>query len=427
MTLRQTRIDSGRLAWRLATAAMFCLPAFALILPRGLFVFAILLVLSTLLAPAKLVAEIRNIAPALKALLVLALAVLALSFASMVLFDLGWRDIDSRTRFLVLPWCALWAYALQPSRSALWAGAVIGLAAALALALWQATGGAVRVHGWNNAIVFAEIVLMLMILAVFCRPAGRWRWVIGALLLGTACIVLSGSRGVWPGLMLVLVVMVLGSGWKTSRVRVLVLGGVVAAVAVLVLVMPVLSSRTRVTELHRDIDRYERGDVDTSMGARLELLSIAQQTFVQHPLTGVGMGRFDSVIQTLPECRNKDKKLCHLGHAHNDLAEWAATLGTPGLLTIIAIYALPLWWFVGLIGASGLRRQPRGAAWAGAMLVVAYILCGQTQSMFAHQLTSSFYAAVVGILMGLSLREAVRPLSAPGDGNISGDHQGAAT
>ena len=39
----------------------------------------------------------------------------------------------------------------------------------------------------------------------------------------------------------------------------------------------------------------------------------------------------------------------------------------------------------------------------GVMLVVAYLLCGVTQSMFAHQITVSTYATLVGVLAGLSL------------------------
>jgi len=55
--------------------------------------------------------------------------------------------------------------------------------------------------------------------------------------------------------------------------------------------------------------------------------------------------------------------------------------------------------------ASGLQRIPRGSAWAGAMLVLVYVLCGLTQSVFKHQLTASVYAILCGVLLGLCLRE----------------------
>ncbi len=394
----------------IAAAALFCLPALALTMPAGLLPFAILMIASTLLQPKAVLAEARRIAAPLSSLVLLALGVVALVVASMHLSGQGWDAIDTRTRLLVLPCCALWAYALRVPRTALWLGALAGLAAACVLASWQVLGGAQRADGWSNAIVFADVVLVLMVLAAFCSPARRWAWTMGALLLGVACIVMSGSRGVVPGLASLAVVLALGYGWRTGRSRLLVIALMFTAATVLVLVVPALSEQTRVEELQQDLDRYELGDMDTSMGARLELLTIAGKTFLHHPLAGVGVGNFNQAIGDEPECRDGAKQqLCHLGHAHDDLAEWAATMGLPGILAIIALYGLPLGWFVRLIGAARLRRRPVGAAWAGAMVVAAYTLCGLTQSMFAHQLTAGLYAILVGILMGMALREARTP------------------
>ena len=96
---------------------------------------------------------------------------------------------------------------------------------------------------------------------------------------------------------------------------------------------------------------------------------------------------------------------CHLGHAHNDVAEWGATEGIQSLLLLLCIYGLPLWLFIRLHRHSG-EGGFRGPAAAGVMVVVAYILCGATQSMFAHQITVSTYATLVGLLAGLSLMRA---------------------
>ena len=37
------------------------------------------------------------------------------------------------------------------------------------------------------------------------------------------------------------------------------------------------------------------------------------------------------LVGQLPECRGQEPTVCKLHHAHNDLAQWAATLGIPGL------------------------------------------------------------------------------------------------
>jgi O-antigen ligase len=50
------------------------------------------------------------------------------------------------------------------------------------------------------------------------------------------------------------------------------------------------------------------------------------------------------------------------------------------------------------------------------MLVVVYVLSGITQSMFAHALTTTLYAVLVGLLLGLSLRESPPAESPPAQG-----------
>jgi len=187
-----------------------------------------------------------------------------------------------------------------------------------------------------------------------------------------------------------------------------VLAGMLAIGATLLLSVPELRHQVRLTELHSDVQKLEQGDVDSSAGARVERLQVAWQTFLDHPLTGVGIGHFDSAMQRVPVCRDDPAEVrCHLGHAHNDVAEWAATQGLPGVLMLIAVYGVPLWVFVYLHRRSG-RVTFRGPAAAGVMIVIAYVLCGLTQSMFAHQMTASFYVTIVGLLTGLSLLEGAR-------------------
>jgi O-antigen ligase len=173
--------------------------------------------------------------------------------------------------------------------------------------------------------------------------------------------------------------------------------------------VPALTRQTRLAELHHDVQRYERGDSDSSAGARIERLQVAAATFVEHPLVGVGVGRFDNAMLRLPDCRSRTwVERCHLGHAHNDLAEWSATQGLPGTLLIVLVYGVPLWLLLRLY-----RRRPRpefhGPAATGIMVVAAYILCGMTQSMFAHQVTTGFYVSLVGVLIGLAACDAQPP------------------
>lgn len=160
-------------------------------------------------------------------------------------------------------------------------------------------------------------------------------------------------------------VLIWGAPWRSARVRLLTfIGGPVLAVGV-ALSVPALTDQMRLGELQSDLQRYEVGDTDSSAGARIERLHVAWDTLKAHPLTGVGVGRFDDAMHDLPACA-ADPSLfrCQLGHAHNDLAEWSATQGVPGLLLLIAVYGVPLWVFARLHRRSG-QQQFRGPAAAG--------------------------------------------------------------
>ncbi|MDR2871364.1 MAG: O-antigen ligase family protein [Xanthomonadaceae bacterium] len=405
----QDRFNRQRIAASMCSLALWCLTAFATSLPKGLLPFAVLMLISTLLAPEVLYRHIRDI----RVPLLLIVSVLVMASTVMLLsirrFDLNLGAMENHARLLAIPWCMLWVYASAPSKTRLWQGAMLGIAATCALTVWQTMTGTVRASGWNkNAIVFADTLLMVIVIALFCTPRGRWPWTMAVTCLGALALVLTGTRSAWIGLLLVLCVFLLTGRWATPGKRVaLTVLGLALAVTALTLI-PGLNQRVRIVELKQDIARYEQGDIQSSSGLRLERLHVAAQAVAAHPLTGVGLGQFDkgAMVRALPECQDSQEERCGMGHAHNDLAEWAATMGIPGALALIAIYLAPF-----LIFIRQMRRIPetqrwRSAAMTGAMLVLVFAFCGMTQSMFAHQLTAVIYPATVGVVLGLALRES---------------------
>jgi len=394
---------------KMATVALFLLPAVVISTPTNLLPFGLLLLISSVLGVDWLWRARRLARPYAGLLSLLALAVIALGLWSVWHFDQVIKDVDNRSRFLVMPWALLWVCALRPRREALWWGAWVGLLGTALVSAVQIISGVERAEGWTNAIVLADTALVLMVVLVFCRPPRRWGLIAVGMLAGSAVILLSGSRGVWPALLLLLFAMTLSVRWRSGHFRLSALLGGVALVGGLILAVPELREVTRLNELHSDVQRIERGDANSSAGARLERLQVAWHTLLERPWKGIGIGHFDTAMERLPECRPPATPVerCDLGHAHNDLAEWGATLGIPGLVLLFGVYGLPLWLFVHLHRRSG-EHIFHGPAAAGIMLVGSYVLCGLTQSMFAHQIAASTYAALVGVLAGLSLLDAAQ-------------------
>lgn len=399
-----------RLALRLLQAALFLLPALLLPTPWGLGPFALLALLAFAIAPSTFARGWREVGRETRWLLAMAALVAVVVLFSKFHFDVRWREADNRLRLLTAPFFAVLVYAWRPSRRWLWLGALAGMAGAFALALYQVGSGVERALGWTaNAIVFADALIALIVVAVFARPSGELLWTTLACALGVGAVVLSGSRGVWPGLAIVLVVALMVSGGRARKLSWAVLAALVVTVVASQWIEP-LAQQTRLQELASDMDRVKRGgDHESSLGARMTLLQLAGDTFAAYPLTGVGVGRFETVVMATPQCAPPAPRIgfCKLGHAHSDAFEWAATMGAPGLLAILAIYLVPLLLFARLLRAQTAGR-PRSSALAGLVLVLVYIACGLTQSMFAHQLVASFYAVAVGVLYGFALLERDR-------------------
>ncbi|ALN93867.1 O-antigen ligase family protein [Lysobacter gummosus] len=402
---------SRRQRWsrRTLEIGLFCLPALLISTPWGLGPFAALAIVAFALSPGLIVQGWREVGRELRWLIAMAAVAAAVVLYSKLHFDVRWREADNRLRLLTLPFFALMIYAYRPSRRWLWAGALVGLAGAFGVALFQVGTGLDRALGWTaNAIVFADALIALIVVAVFTRPSGELLWTTLACALGVAAVALSGSRGVWPGLAIVLVVGLIVSGGRARKLSWTVLAVLALGLTISWWVGGPVAQQMRMQELVSDVDRVKRGnDHESSLGARMTLLELARDTFVEHPLTGVGIGSFEKVVLATPQCAPPAPRIgfCKLGHAHSDAFEWAATMGLPGLIAIFGIYLIPLSLFVRRLRAQAVGRS-RSTALAGLVLVLVYIACGLTQSMFAHQLIASFYAVMVGVMYGFALRES---------------------
>ncbi|MEP6907395.1 MAG: O-antigen ligase family protein [Pseudoxanthomonas sp.] len=378
-------------------------------LPNGMAAFAMTLVAGTLLVPQLLVQSWRQYPRIFGSFAGVSLLVVGVAIMSMQATAQGWQTVDNYSRFLLLPWCAVLAFAAAPSRAWLWFGALAGVFIACAMASMEMWWGIDRAGAGANPIVFANAVLALLVLAVYCRPQNDQSWalalVIVTLVAGTAAIVMSGSRGALPGLGMLVLVAAFGKGGRTARFRLGLALLLLLVFLALLCTVPWLTTHMRLGNIQIDLMQYADGHADSALGARLQFLSLAWHAFVEHLWTGVGIDRFGTLVQQLPACRVQGPVVCTLGHAHNDLAQWSSTLGIPGLIAILALYLVPAFNFMRII-VKGRLRVPLGCAWAGLMLVVVYVLSGLTQSMFSHAMTTSLYVVLIGLLLGLALREA---------------------
>ncbi|XUT84280.1 O-antigen ligase family protein [Cupriavidus metallidurans] len=390
---------------------MFAFPMLILCVPRGAGVFLAGVGVLALLGWRGMGRAWREYADVLTPLATAVLAFMAVYVGSKLYFHTPWNVIDNPSRTL-LAILTCWAIVrAAPNPAWLWRGITVGLFLALLIVGYQKFAlGVERPSAWLQAIAFANMIAALALVG-FARPgdsraAHAEAWI--NVLLAILILMLNGTRGAVVALLVTAVPMLL-IRYRRLGVRMFVVAG--AAVAVLssgAYLVPDSPVSKRVNQAVTEVQQYEQGNTETSVGMRLKIWHIGLQYFSEHPWTGVGVGQFARILHGSEFCQHTESLACVLEHAHNDIVEAASTTGIPGLITMLGLFLVPAALFGRTMRASGARAIPQGVSLGGAGLsvVLASLICGLTQVTMAHQANVVFYAGLIGLLLGMAGREA---------------------
>tara|TARA_R110000824_G_scaffold208405_1_gene394026 strand:+ start:17529 stop:18875 length:1347 start_codon:yes stop_codon:yes gene_type:complete len=391
--------------------ASFLLCAIALVVPSGYSLGAVMLLLGSVVLLIKRPALGLN---RQDALVILAMAAYTLVGALEAWWDgQGMRGMDKPIRFLLAIPALLLVMAYPPRLAWFWGGVAVGAMGAGGLAMWlKVIEGVVRPGGYNNAIQFGNLS---MLLGVLCLAALGWAvtqphrhlWValfLVAALFGVAGSLLSGSRGGWIGIPFVLLVLLRAyAPLVLKRHSVGALVGVLLAGAA-VYAVPEIGVQGRVHQGIEEVQRYVAGDRSfTSVGARFEMWRGASYLIAEKPLVGWGSNGYAEAMQTLANEGVINERAARFGHAHNEFIDTFAKRGLIGLMVLLAVYLLPMRFFAKELGASDLSI--RATATAGVLLPVTYIDFGLTQGFLSHNSGVMMYAFLLAVLWGIYSRQ----------------------
>jgi O-antigen ligase len=274
-------------------------------------------------------------------------------------------------------------------REALETAAVIGAFTALALSLfqltvlhWRAEGGA------GNAVPFAVAGLVgYVVLWLGCmRADGKRRLLIAAAICASgACVLLSGTRALWPGLLLVPVITgviyrkhFLTRGFGRAAAILLVLAactGILAAGFV----------EKRIEAGIGDVTAsLSRGDYSGSFGRRLIIWRVGLDLFEQAPIFGQGPGNAKPLLESGTAALGERMRYSHY---HDVFLTYAVRDGILGVLVVLAMILAPL-----VLAAS--RQRDEVGAYGLAFLAgvdTAFLLSGAFGIMFGHDIMDSLF------------------------------------
>jgi O-antigen ligase len=338
-----------------------------------------------------------------------ALLMMVFVFFNTWLHQLGWRPLDRPAHILL--YLVIAAVFSRPLRMQLvWAGfSLTTIALGAACLIQHYVLGVDRPYGFNGgvsaSIELATILLGLSLMALTQLLSSRTAIAekalhITAMIFGMFGALLTQSRGPLLAFAPMFVLLVLLHARRTGRWRLSLL--LVAGVCVCATVATFSMHDKMVARFEAigpEVTTFDHhGGGRGAVRERLEMWRAAGRALVAHPLTGIGIDRFNDYVDGEIAAGRSNPAIGQYNQPHNEYLEAGATGGIPGLLVLLLVFGLPLRYFA---------RHARDAdeavalpACAGMALIGLYMLCALTDSVFYRVMVHSFYFFLI---LGMAL------------------------
>lgn len=249
-------------------------------------------------------------------------------------------------------------------------------------------------HNFWGRVLVVVAPLALSLFADRSAPRRRWWW-LGAFLLISAGVYLTGSRGSLLVLAAVVPVWCVLAGRRYRRLLLLV-----PVVAGLLLVVPGVGSRLfTVTDVSNTAD----SQADSSLTGRVAAQQVGAHMFLDHPAIGVGAGNFEVVEPGYQREYGIDGPVLA---PHDLYLEMAAESGLLGLAGWLGLYACGLFVAVRarLLTRRRLPTDEPTADWMLAGGAIAGLLGWGLNGILLHLSTFPVFALLLAIVVTLDQR-----------------------
>lgn len=289
-----------------------------------------------------------------------------------------------------------------------WCGVAVGAFGAGIFAIYQVFIKVVwlqRAYGFLNPIQFGDISLLMAALSVICCLSffGRYKFLslilIVSSIMGLCASLLSGGRGGW--LAIPVVIFVVCKMLKLSIRNFFLLIVSFSFVISLGLFLSPNENflKNRIILIKSEVSEYINNDAyslnNASFGTRVKMWQNGVDAFKSKPI--LGWGSLTAIKNNYPaewfELNNYDSTLNHL---HNEYIDALAKKGLVGFTALMAMYLIPLYYFIGLMRTRQADVMPFAAA--GVVLILCVMVFGLTQCFLAHNsgtMVFVFYLVII--------------------------------
>lgn len=301
----------------------------------------------------------------------------------------AWRSLDPYVPFVLLA-LGMWAIRhYKPNPLFFWCGLAVGTIGAAGLAGYQAQVLGLRADGFNHAIQFGNVALLMGVLCLVRLLTVRSKLWLDMLMVlgfgaGLAASVWSQTRGGWVAVLLILVWMLANAtrGWRPVK-RVMAAMAMLAVLAIPALQTNGIVQNRLMTAVHEAQSYWLSNAQASSVGARLAMWAFASKDIADAPLIGQGAEGWKRNRDAGIQAAVLDPFVKDFSHLHNEFLDVAYKTGLIGLAILLALYGVPMLMFFKPY-LYGYGTDVKALAMGGMVLSMMYVDFGLTQAFLSH-------------------------------------------
>lgn len=218
------------------------------------------------------------------------------------------------------------------------------------------------------------------------------------LLAGLSASIISGTRGGWIAIPVVMIAWIF-IGFQADKAKRLIIGALAIVAVVVGGYFGVDIIHQRVNDSFAEAVAILNGDLSSSFGQRIELWIAGFYMFKENLLFGVGPDGFFSTLLVLRQSGivHSFTQATYGTEVHSYFIACIAELGLWGLSSAIAIFVVPLTMFIKVSNSK--NEQVKTAARMGVCFVLSFFIFCLTVEMFNIKMIAAFYALTVAVLL----------------------------
>lgn len=304
-----------------------------------------------------------------------------------VFFLLREFKITLKTLFLAIPCSAIIAFTVAAYDR-------------LYLGLRLPFGNMIHIQAGDMALSLGWLSFVLFFYAFTKKEKLLTALCILGILSGLGASVLSTARGGWISLPPVLFAIFFIFRQQVSKKFLAGLCVLIFVGATVLFVVPQTQVSKRIEQAQNDIALYLKGNPNTSIGARFEMWKGAWMMTQERPLAGVGEDAFKTYFKKYANEGKIAKSASIYAHAHNLYLDNLAKNGVFGLLSLFAIFLVPLYTFLKSVVTTNLEVKTIAAL--GVTHILAVMFYGTSEVFFSLHTTQMFYFFLLFILFAMN-------------------------